>query len=331
MIKMKKNYYLTLDTETATLPFADFIAQNEKQKKKIAIAKPLVYDIGWVITDRKGEVLKKVNYLVQETFFVPQVFNTAYYRDKRPKYMKMLTSGDITAKCWNDIIEELMNDLSIATISTAYNACFDYKKALPFTENYIKALYSSNYQEWEDYQFEKCKNIVNGCDSSKNENYLEPYFEIRGKRFPICDLWAIACETMINTNGYKNYCLENELISASGLYFKTSAETAFQYLTRNFDFIEDHTALSDAEIESQILTKVLQKRGVSPSLDCFPFQELGYTTEYAVNKKSLKYMLTVKTGIENWLDNANEGTSFYQQMLGKLAYMEYHIERVQGF
>ena len=35
---MRKNYYLTLDTETATLPFADRIAQNEKQKKKIAVS-----------------------------------------------------------------------------------------------------------------------------------------------------------------------------------------------------------------------------------------------------------------------------------------------------
>lgn len=328
---MKKHYYLTLDTETATLPFADFIAQNEKQKKKIAIAKPLVYDIGWVITDRKGKEIKKVNYLVQETFFVPQIFNTAYYRDKRPKYMQMLANGDITAKCWNEIIDELIKDLKFATISTAYNACFDFKKALPFTENYISHLYSSNYQEWEDYQFNKCKDIVNGCDSSKNEKYLEPYFEIRGNKFPICDLWAIACETMINTNGYKNYCLDNELISASGLYFKTSAETTFQYLTRNFDFIEDHTALSDALIESQILTRVLHKRGIAPSLDSFPFKELGYTTDYAIEKKSVNYMNTVKCGIENWLDNAEKQSSFYSQMLGHLARMEYHIERVRGF
>ena len=292
MIKLK-NYYLTLDTETATLPFADRIAQNEKQKKKIAIAKPLVYDIGWVITDRKGEIIKKVNYLVQETFFVPQIFNTAYYRDKRPIYMRKLASGEITAKCWNDIIEELIEDFKFATISTAYNACFDYKKAVPFTENYINALYSENYQKWEDNQFHKCLDTVGGGTGEKNEDYLTPIFKIRGNEFPICDLWGIACEKMLNTNGYKNYCLDNELISASGLYFKTSAETAFQYLTRNFEFVEEHTALSDAIIESQILTKVLKKCGVKPSLDCFPFQELGQTTEYAIAKKSIKYMNVV--------------------------------------
>ena len=326
-----KNYYLTLDTETATLPFVDRIAPNEKQKKKIAIAKPLVYDIGWVITDRKGEIIKKVNYLVQETFFVPQIFNTAYYREKRPIYMRKLAKGEISAKCWNDIIEELIEDLKFSTISTAYNACFDYKKAIPFTENYINALYSENYQKWEDNQYQKCLDIVNCGKGGKNEDYLTPMFKIRGNEFPICDLWGIACEKMLNTNGYKNYCLDNELTSASGLYFKTSAETAFQYLTRNFEFVEEHTALSDAIIESQILTKVLKKCGIKPSLDCFPFQELGTTTEYAIGKKSVKYMNVVKSGIENWLDNATSQTGFYSQMLGYLAQINYNIERVMGF
>ena len=92
---MRKKYYLTLDTETATLPFANEIAKNAKQKQKIAIAKPLVYDIGWVITDRLGNRVKRVNYLIQETFFVPAIFNTAYYRDKRPLYMEDLKNGNI--------------------------------------------------------------------------------------------------------------------------------------------------------------------------------------------------------------------------------------------
>lgn len=71
----KKDYYLVLDTETATLPFANEIAgENESVKKNIAIAKPLVYDIGWAIVDRLGNVVKKVEYLIQETFFVPNIF-----------------------------------------------------------------------------------------------------------------------------------------------------------------------------------------------------------------------------------------------------------------
>jgi len=103
---LRKKYYLTLDTETATVPWADEYAKgNAKIKQKIAIAKPLVYDIGWVITDRQGAIVKKVNYLVQETFFVPNIFNTGYYRDKRPIYMELLAKGEIVPKMWNEIID----------------------------------------------------------------------------------------------------------------------------------------------------------------------------------------------------------------------------------
>ena len=90
---MKKKFYLVLDTETATLPFADNICKTASEKQKIAIAKPLVYDIGWVIIDRQGNIIKRVNYLVQETFFVPNVFNTAYYKEKRPIYMELLANN----------------------------------------------------------------------------------------------------------------------------------------------------------------------------------------------------------------------------------------------
>ena len=90
---MKKLRYLVADTESATMPFADEIAMDSEEKKKIAIARPLVYDIGWVIVDRKGNIIKKANYLIQETFFVPSIFNTAYYKEKRPIYMKLLKDG----------------------------------------------------------------------------------------------------------------------------------------------------------------------------------------------------------------------------------------------
>ena len=187
---MRKKYYLTLDTETATLPFANEICKTAKEKQTVAIAKPLVYDIGWTITDRQGNIVKKENFLVQETFFVPNVFNTAYYRDKRPIYMKLLEKGEIDVANWNDIIELLISDLEQVDLTTAYNACFDFKKAIPFTERYISALYTTNYQEWEDNQKRQCEKMVkNGKSNAKNDEYLNPYFELRGAKYPIADLW----------------------------------------------------------------------------------------------------------------------------------------------
>lgn len=290
---MRKKYYLTLDTETATLPFANEICKTAKQKLNIAIAKPLVYDIGWLITDRQGTIVKSENYLVQETFFVPNIFNTAYYKDKRPIYINLLEQNKIKVSNWNEIAEYLQQDLEYCDISTAYNACFDYKKAIPFTERYIKHLYSKDYQAWEDKQKEKCLKILkDGKDNSKNPDYLKPQFEFRGKIYPIVDLWGVACDRLINIDKYRNYCLQNKLLTNSAMYFKSSAETSFQYLLNKHDFIEDHTALSDALIEAQILTKALKKGKIEPMIKEFPFRNLGTTIDY-VKKKQPKYKDTV--------------------------------------
>lgn len=148
----KKKFYVTVDTETCTLPFANSLCKTAKEKQKIAIAKPLVYDLGWVVTDTQGNILKRRNYLIQEIFFVPSVFNTAYYKDKRPIYMQLLEDDLIQVATWNDAIEELIADMEYCDMVCAYNACFDFKKAIPFTEQYIQHLYSNDYTIWEEQQ-----------------------------------------------------------------------------------------------------------------------------------------------------------------------------------
>ena len=284
---MKRKYYLTLDTETATLPFANTLAKTAEEKKKIAIAKPLVYDIGWTITDRQGNEIKAANFLVQETFFVPNVFNTAYYCDKRPIYMELLEQGKIKAMCWNNIMDELEKDMQEVDILAAYNATFDFKKAIPFTEQYISHLYSSDYNEWERHQFGACKRLISSGKGPENPEFLNPYFKFRGNEYPICDLWALACNRLINIDKYRNFCLENGLLTASAKYFKTSAETSYRYLMNKYDFDEDHTALSDAVIESAILAKALKRGKVEPYLEAFPFQNLGTTFDYVQNIQPL--------------------------------------------
>lgn len=310
----KKKLYMTLDTETATLPFANEIAKgNSKVKQNIAIAKPLVYDIGWVITDRQGNIIDTKNFLVQETFFVPNVFNTAYYRDKRPIYMHLLEEGKIIPKTWNDIVSILIEDLEKVSILCAYNSCFDFKRAIPFTEKYIKHLYSTDYNDWEWKQKQKCLEIAkNGKFNGNNPDYLKPFLELREEKYPTADLWGIACEKLININKYRNYCLDNEYWTNSVQYFKSSAETSFQYLLGQYDFIEDHTALSDALIESQILTKALKKGAVNEYCKPFPFRQLGTTFKYVNDaprmgkEKKKKYKENLKTALEDYI-SANEG------------------------
>ena len=149
-----KKIYMVLDTETATLPFVDGLGLSAEQKKRVAIAKPLIYDIGWILCDRNGNISAKKQFLVAETFSVPSVFNTAYYREKRPIYLEMIKNREITVMPWAAVLEELLSDLDMVEAVAAYNAMFDFKKAIPFTDLYISQLYSPNYYQWEKMQME---------------------------------------------------------------------------------------------------------------------------------------------------------------------------------
>lgn len=283
----KKKFFCVVDTETATLPFSDEIAQgNAEIKKKIAIAKPLVYDFGYTICDRAGNIYERKQFLIAETFCVPSIFNTAYYAEKRPIYLEMLERGETIIKPWREIMEIWLNDIENVDAVGAFNAMFDYKKAIPFTELYINMLYSPNYYEWEQLQRKSCRRIAFE-KPSKNEdsNFNGEIFRFRGIDYPLFDLWGLATTHLLNNSTYKTKCLENNMLTASGTFFKTSAETSYRYLCDKYDFIESHTALDDAIIESFILHKVAQRHAITNGIKFFPFRDLGNTDDYCMRRK----------------------------------------------
>ena len=283
----KKLYFMVVDTETATLSFANEIAGDDpERKKRIAIAKPLVYDIGWTITDRKGNIYDRKQYLVAETFSVPAVFNTAYYAEKRPIYLEMLSKGETQVLPWDNVMDIFMADLEKVDAVGAFNSMFDFKKAIPFTELYIRKLYSPNYYKWEQAQRNIAKVIAEGkAKNDRNPDFEADVFRFRGNEYVLFDLWGLATTHLLNNAAYKNECINHGLFTASGTFFKTSAESSYQYLCDKYDFVESHTALDDAIIETYILSKVAQRHAVTPGIKFFPFRDLGYTDDFCKRRK----------------------------------------------
>lgn len=282
----KTKRYLMLDCETATLPFADEIAgDNPERKKRIAIAKPLIYDIGWTITNRKGDILESKQFLIAETFAVPSIFNTAYYAEKRPIYLEMLKKNETSIKPWNEVMDVLIADMGNVDGVGAFNSMFDFKKAIPFTELYIRELYSPTYYQWEQIQRRSAARIADGERNQPNPDFEADIFRFRGKKYPLFDMWGLATTYLLNNSTYKNKCLEHSMLTNSGTFFKTSAESTFRYLCDKYDFMESHTALDDAIIESFILSKVAQKHSITMGIKFFPFRNLGYTDEFCMRRK----------------------------------------------
>lgn len=312
--------YMVVDTETATLPFANEIAKgNEEVKKKIAIAKPLIYDIGWMLARRNGEISVRKQYLVAEIFSVPAVFNTAYYKDKRPIYLDMLKKGEITLASWDAIMEDFIKDMEQADFVGAFNSMFDFKKAIPFTELYVRKLYSADYFDWERSQRRMCENI--GGRKVSNEKVFDPNaFSFRGIEKPLFDIWGMSCEHLLNRKAYKDMCINNDMLTNSGEYFKTSAETAYRFMADWYDFEEAHTALADVEIETALLLKMLRNHAITIGIDYFPFRKLGYTDEYVLeaSRPNEEHIRKVAEAMERYLAKANECSSYFVKISNKL-------------
>ena len=271
----RRKYYLVLDCETATLPYA--INYIGEQRKNIAIAKPLIYDLGWKVVDANGNTYARKNFLISEIFSVPAVFDTAYYADKRPLYLEKLDKGEIMLTDWRTAVRELIEDMDACVAVGAYNSMFDFKKALPFTELYINQLYSPDFHQWLDFQNSRCEAIATGRKYDNPYGFDETIFRFRGKEYPLFDLWGLSCRHILNCDEYKQMCLDNEWETPSGKYFKTSAETAFRFFSQELNFIEAHTAIDDADIETVLFAEIAKrtKRKFEMGIIYFPFRELG--------------------------------------------------------
>lgn len=88
------------------------------------------------------------------------------------------------------------------------------------------------------------------------EQYGLPYVFNDIKVF---DLWAYARKHICDTTEYLTYAKDNSLLTDKG-FISTSVESVCKFLYDNLDFVEDHTALSDTQHETYILSECI-KRG----------------------------------------------------------------------
>jgi hypothetical protein len=200
---------------------------------------------------------------------------------------------------------------------------FDFKKAIPFTDLYIKKLYSPDYYKWEEVQRKLCYKIANERYQKDEEKTFDAdNFRFRDEDFPLFDLWGLATKHLLNNATYKKNCLKNEMLTASGTFFKTSAEASYRYLKDDYGFDEAHTALDDAKIETYILSKITKKSAITIGIMFFPFRELGTTDEFVMRRKrpDEEEVKVVISAIENYLATKDESvyTKRLENIIDKL-------------
>jgi hypothetical protein len=168
--------------------------------------------------DRSGKVLVKRNWLVQEIFTDAKKMMGAFFAKKVfTHYAGMLQDDIIKMISWQHIVDQIRWDCSDYNVNVlaAYNLAFDVR-------------------------------VMAATHSSLG------YFRAIMPPMKQLDIWRFSCEAKLNTRIYKELAAKMGWISEAG-NIKTTAECAYRFCLGQWGFIEDHTALSDALIESEIL------------------------------------------------------------------------------
>lgn len=206
---IRENRFLVFDTET----------QGVENK--------LVYDLGYIITNRRGRIFEARRFLVRETITNPRIMADAFYHSKiYTNYIPMLDAANIPMlESWENIALTMRRDIRKhgVNILSAYNLLFDLS-AMRQTSQHVG--YSGH---------------------------------ILTSRPILLDLWLFACMHLFTRPTYKTMAQREGWVSEAGNY-RTTAEHAYRYLTLNFSYAEPHTALEDSEIETEILYRLLAMR-----------------------------------------------------------------------
>lgn len=190
-----------------------------------------VYDVGYAITDKRGNIALERNWLVLENFTNAEKMMGAFYAGKTfTHYAPMLARGEITLKPWAEIVEQMNADIRDygVNVLAAYNAGFD--------ERVMR-------QTHEDLTGNDCQPLVGD--------------------FKWLDIWQFACQTKLSQNAYALIARSNGWVSEAG-NIKTGAEFCYRYVSGRYDFIEDHTALSDVRIEVAIMAECYRQKKSVP-------------------------------------------------------------------
>lgn len=143
---------------------------------------------------------------------------TPFAPTKREYYKNLVDNHELPVVSIEFAISDLINDsIKYNAKMYAYNSKFDFDKI----NDTLKA-YNSDLQLTEN----------------------------------VIDIWALSYNTIIQQKSYVRFVRDNNLFTDKHNP-KMSAESVYKYISDNVDFEEDHTALSDTIIETEILWRAL--------------------------------------------------------------------------
>ena len=187
-----------------------------------------VYDLGVVIMNAAtGEVVATMNAIVEETFNNVSAMDTSYYACKIPAYIEAINAGELEVLPFSECFKRFSSLLESYNVRSiwAYNMAFDFK-------------------------------ALNRTITELSNGFVTCFFP---DNVTCYDLMSASVNIIGNTRRYQKWAIAHDYVTPTGRA-RATAETMFRFITDDASFVEDHTALSDAMIEADILAHLVAKK-----------------------------------------------------------------------
>ena len=210
-----------LDTETCN----GIVTKDDK----LDLSQSLVYDIGWAICDKRGNVYKTRSFVLYETFVeMKDVMTSAYYADKIPNYWNEIQSGQ----------------RKLVSIWTAWKAFKDDLKEYGITN-----VFAHNA----GFDVRALNNTIRYISDSKFRFFFPRSVEI-------WDTLKMSRQVIGKQKTYIRFCNENGYMTKHKTpQCRLTAEILYRYISGIEDFDESHTGLEDVLIETVIFAHCLRQ------------------------------------------------------------------------
>jgi len=193
----------------------------------VGIKEKYIINLGLVVGDNKGNVLEPYEWNIQEHIIkgyrMPEPWR--FYLSKVVE-CKQAKQVNTFKELFDDFVQVLNEYKDFDIEFWSYNANFDYNAFI------------SNLE-------------FVGIELNKKQRN---FFNYRW----FC-IWNYATNVLMNRPSYRKFANKHNLFSDKG-NMKTSAEVCYRYITNDIEFIEEHTGLSDAKIEYDILMYCKRQR-----------------------------------------------------------------------
>lgn len=187
-----------------------------------------VYDLGVAIMNiGTGEVIDSMNVIVEETFNDVSAMRTSYYACKIPAYIKAINAGELEIIPFSDCFKRFRSLLESHNVHSvwAYNMAFDYR-------------------------------ALNRTIAELSNGFVTCFFP---DSVTCYDLMSASVNIIGNTRRYQKWAIAHDYVTPTGRA-RVTAETMFRFISDDASFVEDHTALSDAIVEADILAHLVAKK-----------------------------------------------------------------------